>query len=580
MWNNDWKKGIDYPVWGDTDVYKKTITGGYLYNGETPKEAYMRVAKTVAKRLYKPELADKFFQYIWDGWLCLASPVLSNTGTDRGLPISCFGIDVGDSIHEIGTKNLEMMLLAKHGGGVGIGINMIRPAGAKITNNGTSDGVVPFCKIYDSTILATNQGSVRRGAASVNINIEHPDFDEWVEIREPKGDVNRQSLNLHQCAVVGDKFMRRLEAGDKETRRKWSKLLQKRKATGEPYILFKGNTNKNNPEAYKKNSLKVHMTNICSEIVLHTDESHSFVCCLSSVNLDKYDEWKNTNLIYDATWFLDGVLEEFIQRAKNMKGFENAVRSAEKGRALGLGVLGWHSLLQKQGIAFESLLAQFKTREIFSKIKIESERASRKLAEVYGEPLWCVGTGFRNTHLRSIAPTVSNSKLAGNVSPGIEPWAANVFTEQSAKGTFIRKNKELKKVLRKIGIDNKETWDKILEDGGSIQGLKQLDGWYYDEGGRLNELNGEPVKNVFKTFKEINQLELIRQAGIRQDYIDQSVSLNLAFPSEASPRWINQVHFEAWKRGIKTLYYTRTESVLRGDIAAAAMNPDCISCDG
>jgi ribonucleoside-diphosphate reductase alpha chain len=580
MWNSNWKKGEDYPVWGETDVYKKTITGGYLINGESPKDAYERVAKTIAKRLYKPELAEKFFDYIWKGWLCLASPVLSNTGSDRGLPISCFGIDVADSVHDIGTKNLEMMLLAKHGGGVGIGINMIRPAGARITNNGTSDGVVPFCKIYDSTILATNQGSVRRGAASVNINIEHPDFDEWVEIREPKGDVNRQSLNLHQCAVVGDKFMRRLEAGDKEARRKWSKLLQKRKATGEPYILFKGNTNKNNPEAYKKNSLKVHMTNICSEIVLHTDESHSFVCCLSSVNLDKYDEWKNTNLIYDATWFLDGVLEEFIQKAKNMKGFENSVRSAEKGRALGLGVLGWHSLLQKNGIAFESLLAQFKTREIFSKIKIETERASRALAETYGEPLWCVGTGFRNTHLRAIAPTVSNSKLAGNVSPGIEPWAANVFTEQSAKGTFIRKNKELKKVLRKVGIDTKETWDKILEDGGSVQGIKQLDGWYYDHGGRLNQEEGELVKNVFKTFKEINQLELIRQAGIRQDYIDQSVSLNLAFPSEASPRWLNQVHIEAWKRGVKTLYYTRTESVLRGDIAAAAMDPDCLSCDG
>jgi len=579
-WNNNWVKGEDYPVWGDTEVYKKTIIGGYLLVGETPKDAYMRVANTVAKRLYKPELAEKFFQYIWDGWLCLASPVLSNTGTDRGLPISCFGIDVGDSVHDIGTKNLEMMLLAKHGGGVGIGVNMIRPAGSKITGNGTSDGVVPFCKIYDSTILATSQGSVRRGAASVNINIDHADFEEWLEIREPKGDVNRQSLNLHQCAVVGDKFMRRLESGDQEARRKWSKLLQKRKATGEPYILFKGNTNKNNPEAYKKNSLKVHMTNICSEIVLHTDESHSFVCCLSSVNLDKYDEWKNTNLIYDATWFLDGVLEEFIQKAKNMKGFENSVRSAEKGRALGLGVLGWHSLLQKNGIAFEGLLAQFKTREIFSKIKIETERASRKLAEVYGEPLWCVGTGFRNTHLRAIAPTVSNSKLSGNVSPGIEPWAANVFTEQSAKGTFIRKNKELRKVLRKIGIDNKETWDKILADGGSVQGIKQLNGWYYDNGGRLNKDEGEPVKNVFKTFKEINQLELVRQAGIRQDYVDQSVSLNLAFPSEAPPRWLNQVHVEAWKRGIKTLYYTRTESVLRGDIAAAAMDPDCLSCDG
>jgi ribonucleoside-diphosphate reductase alpha chain len=581
MWNNEWKKGEDYPSWGDTEVYKKTISGGYLVNGESPKDAYWRVSKTVAKRLYKPELAEKFFEYIWQGWLCLASPVLSNTGTDRGLPISCFGIDVADSIQDIGNKNLEMMLLAKHGGGVGIGINQIRPAGKRITGNGTSDGVVPFCKIYDSTILATNQGSVRRGAASVNINIEHDDFLDWVEIREPKGDVNRQSLNLHQCAVVGDKFMRRLEAGDQDARQRWAKLLQKRKATGEPYVLFKGNTNKSNPEAYKKNSLKVHMTNICSEITLHTDESHSFVCCLSSLNLDKYDEWKNTNLIYDATWFLDGVLEEFIQRAKNMKGFENSVRSAEKGRALGLGVLGWHSLLQKSGISFEGLLAQFKTREIFSKIKIETERASRALAEVYGEPLWCSGTGFRNTHLRAVAPTVSNSKLSGNVSPGIEPWAANVFTEQSAKGTFIRRNKELEKALRKVGINNKETWDKILEDGGSVQGLKQLDGWHYDHGGRLTqEGEGESVKNVFKTFKEINQLELVRQAGIRQDYIDQSVSLNLAFPSEAPPRWLNQVHIEAWKRGIKTLYYVRTESVLRGDIAAAAMDPDCLSCDG
>ena len=582
MWNNEWKKGEDYPAWGDTEVYKKTITGGYLLQGESPKDAYWRVANTVARRLYKPEMAYKFFDYIWEGWLCLASPVLSNTGTDRGLPISCFGIDVADSIQDIGQKNLEMMLLAKHGGGVGIGVNMIRPAGARITGNGTSDGVVPFCKIYDSTILATNQGSVRRGAASVNINIEHDDFLDWIEIREPKGDVNRQSLNLHQCAVVGDKFMRKLESGDQEARKRWSKLLQKRKATGEPYILFKGNTNKVNPEAYKTNGLKVHMTNICSEITLHTDESHSFVCCLSSLNLEKYDEWKDTNLVYDAIWFLDGVLEEFIQRAKGLRGFENSVRSAVKGRALGLGVLGWHSLLQKNGIAFEGLLAQFKTREIFSKIKIETERASRALAELYGEPLWCAGTGMRNTHLRAVAPTVSNSKLSGNVSPGIEPWAANVFTEQSAKGTFIRKNNELKKVLRKIGIDTKETWDKILADGGSVQDIKELDGWYYDHRGRLTQEdeNGEAVKNVFKTFKEINQLELVNQAGIRQDYIDQSVSLNLAFPSEATPKWLNQVHFDAWKKGIKTLYYMRTESVLRGDIAAQAMDPDCLSCDG
>ena len=581
-----WELGVDFPDWANTEIYVKTISKGYLLAGETPKDAYWRVSTSVARRLGKPQMASKFFDYIWRGWLNLATPVLSNTGTDRGLPISCFGIDVADSIQDIGTKNLEMMLLAKHGGGVGIGINQIRPAGSKITQNGTSDGVVPFTKIYDSTILATNQGSVRRGAASVNLNIEHDDFDEWIEIREPKGDVNRQCLNLHQCVVVGDKFMRKLEDGDDEARRRWGKVLQKRKATGEPYIMYKGNVNKANPEAYKQNSLKVFMTNICSEITLHTDESHSFVCCLSSLNLSKYDEWKHTDLIYTATWFLDGVLEEFLQRAKNMRGFENSVRSAEKGRALGLGVLGWHTYLQQKGIPFDSLPAQFETRRIFSQLKIESERASRDMASEYGEPLWCVGTGMRNTHLRAVAPTVSNSKLAGNVSPGIEPWAANVFTEQTAKGTFIRKNRELEKVLRKVGMNNKDTWDKILSDGGSIQGIDELDNWVYCDGRIINVSDCaegkevDKVKDVFKTFKEINQLELVRQAGVRQQYIDQSVSLNLAFPSVATPKWLNQVHMEAWKQGVKTLYYTRTESVLRGDIAQQAMDPDCISCDG
>jgi len=258
-----WVIGVDIPEWGATEIYVKTISKGYLLPGEKPKDAYWRVCTTVAKRLGKPQMASKFFDYIWKQWLCLASPVLSNTGTDRGLPISCFGIDVGDSIYEIGSKNLELMLLAKHGGGVGLGINMIRPAGSKITGNGTSDGVVPFCKIFDSTILATNQGSVRRGAASTNIDIDHGDFEEWLETREPKGDVNRQCMNTHQCAVIGDKFMRKLQDGDPEARRKWGKLLQKRKATGEPYIMFKGNVNKQNPDAYKRNGLKVFMTNIC-----------------------------------------------------------------------------------------------------------------------------------------------------------------------------------------------------------------------------------------------------------------------------------------------------------------------------
>ena len=583
-----WELDVDFPSWGNTEIYVKTISKGYLLPGEKPKDAYWRVATKVAQRLNKPQMATKFFDYIWRGWLNLATPVLSNTGTDRGLPISCFGIDVADSIFDIGNKNLELMLLAKHGGGVGIGINQIRPAGAPITGNGTSDGVVPFCKIYDSTILATNQGSVRRGAASVNLNIEHKDFEQWLEIREPKGDVNRQSLNLHQCAVVGDKFMRKLQDGDETARRKWSKLLQKRKATGEPYIMFKGNVNKQNPDMYKNNGLKVFMTNICSEITLHTDESHSFVCCLSSLNLAKYDEWKDTDLVYTAIWFLDGVLSEFIQKAKGLRGFENSVRSAEKGRALGLGVLGWHTYLQQRGIPFEGMVAQFETRKIFSQLKIESERASRDLATEYGEPLWCKDSGFRNTHLRAIAPTVSNSKLSGDVSAGIEPWAANVFTEQTAKGTFIRRNGELEKVLKKIGLNTKETWDKILEDGGSVQDVQELENWCFlnSKVVRCDEVAQEDlqktfrVKDVFKTFKEINQLDLVRQAGIRQQYIDQSVSLNLAFPAIAEPKWINQVTMEAWKQGVKTLYYMRTESVLRGDIATKAMDPDCLSCDG
>ena len=593
-----WELGVDFPLWANTEVYVKTISAGYLFGDEKPKDAYWRVSTTVARRLDKPELASKFFDYIWKGWMNLASPVLSNTGLERGLPISCFGIDVADSIHDIGAKNLEMMLLAKHGGGVGIGINQIRPAGSKITGNGTSDGVVPFTKIYDSTILATNQGSVRRGAASVNIDIEHGDFWEWLEIREPKGDVNRQSLNLHQCVVVPDGFMQKVQEGDKEARRRWVAVLRKRKATGEPYVMFKGNINRANPDAYKQNGLKVYMTNICSEITLHTDESHSFVCCLSSVNLAKYDEWKDTDLVYTATWFLDGVLDEFIQKAKFMRGFENSVRSAEKGRALGLGVLGWHTYLQERGIPFEGLPAQFETRKIFSQLKTESEKASRDMAQEYGEPLWCRGTGMRNTHLRAVAPTVSNSKLAGNVSAGIEPWAANVFTEQTAKGTFIRKNPVLEQFLSLINKNTKKTWDKILEDGGSIQGLDFMDDYYVklatstlDKENIISKTKFEAlketdqdlyiqIKSIFKTFKEINQLDLVKQAGVRQQYVDQAVSLNLAFPKEADTKFINKVHLEAFKEGVKTLYYMRTESVLRGDIAAAATDPDCVSCDG
>jgi ribonucleoside-diphosphate reductase alpha chain len=376
MWNENWIKGEDYPVWGDTDVYKKTISGGYLYNGETPKEAYQRVAKAVASRLYKPEMSETFFNYIWNGWLCLASPVLSNTGTDRGLPISCFGIDVADSIQDIGSKNLEMMLLAKHGGGVGIGINQIRPAGAKITGNGTSDGVVPFCKIYDSTILATNQGSVRRGAAQLISTLNMTILNSGLKLENQKEMltdnrltyINAQLLVISLCDAL-NKEMRTLEIDGVN-------FLENEKQLENRMLCLKEMLTKQIQKHIKKR-LKSSHDKYMSEITLHTDESHSFVCCLSSLNLAKYEEWKDTNLIYDSIFFLDGVMEEFIQRAKGLRGFENSVRSAQKGRALGLGVLGWHTYLQEKGIPFEGLLSQFETRKIFSQIKIESERASR-----------------------------------------------------------------------------------------------------------------------------------------------------------------------------------------------------------
>lgn len=583
----NWKVGEDYPQWADIPEYLDTISKGYLLEGETPKKAYKRVCKTVAERLGMPYLASKFFKYIWDGWLCLASPVLSNTGTERGLPISCYVLDISDNLYDIGNKNLEMMMQAKNGGGVGIGISRLRAKGSAIKNNGTTDGIVPFCKIYDSTIQGVSQGSTRRGAASINLDIEHGDFDDWLSMREPKGDVNRQCLNIHQCAVISDKFMNKVLSGDKIARNKWIRLLQKRKATGEPYILFKDNVNNANPEAYKKNHLLVHNSNICVEMAQHTDSFHTLVCCLASLNMAKFNEWEGSDLIKYANYFLDGVMEEFIQKAKHMKGFQNSVRSAEKGRAVGLGVLGWHSYLQQKGIPFDSLAATLLTKSIFKNIREESDKASQSLAKKFGEPDWCEGTGYRNTHRLAIAPTTTNAKLAGGVSQSIEPWSANVFTEQTFKGTFIRKNKQLEKVLEELGENKQEVWDEILSNGGSVASLEFLDDYcYLDEKIRKKEELTEnelmrvyEIKDVFKTFREIDQMKIVSQAAERQKFIDQSQSLNLAFHFNSSPKEFNQIHLEAWKKGIKTLYYVRTESSLNG-ATPSQRKTDCEWCEG
>jgi ribonucleoside-diphosphate reductase alpha chain len=562
-----WEAGKDYPEWMN-EISLSTISKGYLLPGENPRKAFKRVSDTVAARLDRPDLAAKFFKYMWKGWLNLASPVLSNTGTDKGLPISCFGIDTPDSIRGIGLTNAELMRLTSLGGGVGIGLSKIRGRGSKIGNGdlGQSEGVIPWAKIYDSTIIATNQGAVRRGAASVNLDINHPDIKEFLQIRRPKGDPNRQCLNLHQCVVVDDTFMQKIERRDAEAMEVWVEILKARVETGEPYIMFKDNVNNANPPAYIKNNLEVTMTNICSEITLHTDEEHSFICCLSSVNLTKWDEWKNTDLIETAIYFLDGVMEEFLIKTNGKESLIRAHRSAKKGRAIGLGVLGWHTLLQQKKIPFISIAANSFTHQIFSQIKSQAEAASRKLADEYGEPVWCKGTGMRNTHLLAIAPTVSNSTISGGVSAGIEPLPANIYTFNSGKGTFIRKNPELEIYLLERGHNTEEVWDQIMKDRGSIANLPE-------------DVMPAEDKPIFLTFAEINQLQLVEQAALRQQYIDQTQSLNLAFDPTDSPKFINLVHQTAWKLGIKTLYYLRTDSVINGDIGSRTTE-DCVACDG
>ena len=559
-----WEAGKDYPSWMD-EISLATISKGYLLPGENPKKAYRRVSLAAATRLKKPELENKFFKIIWNGWLGLASPVLSNMGTDRGLPISCFGVDTPDSIRGISLTNAELMKLTSQGGGVGISVSRIRPRGTEITGNGTSEGVVPWCKIYDSSIIATNQGSVRRGAASVNLDIEHPDIEEFLQIRRPKGDPNRQCLNLHQCVVVGDNFMRKLESRDQDSMTLWAEVLKSRMETGEPYIMYKDNVNKNNPIAYMMNNLDVSMTNICTEITLFTDEEHSFICCLSSLNLAKYDEWKDTDTVEVATWFLDGVMQEFIDKSNGKDSLKRTHNHAKKGRALGLGVMGWHTYLQQKQLPFNSIASTAHTHNIFSDIKNKAERASRDLAQEYGEPLWCRGTGMRNTHLLAIAPTVSNSVITGGISAGIEPLPANIYTFNGAKGTFIRKNKVLEVLLESKKENKNKWWDQMLADGGSVQNLPDT-------------VLSPDEKEMFLTFPEINQLELVRQAAIRQRYLDQTQSLNLSFDPNDSPKWINQCHIEAWKLGIKTLYYLRTDSVIKGDLGSRMA--DCVSCEG
>jgi len=545
-----------------TEIGYKTLLGGYLLPNETPKGMWVRVARTAANILKKPGLEEKFFNILWKGWIGLATPVASNLGTNRGLPISCYSISPMDSTSSILQKGHELAMLTKNGGGVGVYMGDLRPAGSKISTGGTSEGMIPFAKIYDSITVGISQGNVRRGAAAIYLPVDHGDIKAFLRMRRPEGDPNRQCLNLHHAVCIPDSFMHKVESGDESSQELLREIYKARLETGEPYIFYSDNVNSQNPEAYTKNNLKISTSNICSEIVLYTDSDHTFVCCLSSLNLAKWHEWKDTDTVELSVYLLDAVLTEFIEKAQKLQGFEAAVRSAIKGRALGLGVMGWHTLLQQEHVGMGSFRAKILNKAIFKNIQENALNASKKLAKEFGEPEWCKGTGLRSTHLIAVAPTASNSLITGNISAGVEPINANAYVKKTAKGTFIEFNPLLKKRLQELGKDTEEVWNAIVKDEGSVRGLNFL---------------SDEDKDVFKTAFEIDQLTLIDLAADRQPFICQAQSLNLFFSKDVEPQYFHDVHWTAWQKKVKTLYYVRSSSVLRADLSSRG---ECVACEG
>jgi len=558
------KENGEAPEWLDEPGYK-TLLGGYLLEGETPRTAYQRVARTVANHFQDAAgLESKVFDYLWKNWICLATPIMANLGTDRGLPISCNTIHLGDSLDSILQKNHELGMLSKYGAGVGVYLGDLRARGSKVRGTGgISDGVLAWCKILDSTCHSVTQGSTRRGAAAVYLPIDHGDIEDFIQMRRPVGDLNKRCLNINHGVCLTDDFMHKAISGDAKSRSLWKDLLLARVETGEPYMFFSDNVDRQTPNHFKDKGLKVVTSNICNEIYLPTDKDHTFVCCILSMNASKWDAWCNTDAVEMAVHILEAALTEYIRKARELPGFQCAVRFAEKSRAIGIGVLGWHTLLQEKLVAFDSFDAMMLNAQIFKKLRTDAEKASRAMAVTYGEPEWCKGSGLRHGTLLAVAPTVSNSTISGGVSAGIEAVAANMFVQKSAKGTFIKKNRTLEKLLASKEKNTEEVWTQISKEGGSVQQLKCL---------------SPEEKEIFLTAREINQFAVIRQAAQRQKWIDQGQSVNLFFAINSDPKYIHEVHLEAWKQGLKGLYYCRTDSVLKADLASR-QSDECRACE-
>lgn len=506
---------------------------------ESPKAQYEAIALTAASWLtftkWEDEAYDRFFNLLWNGWLSPSTPILANMGTKRGLPISCSGGYIDDSINGFYAARHETAILTKHGFGTSGYLGDIRSRGSSISIGGVASGVLPVFKGFVRDMQEVSQGATRRGAWAGYLPIDHGDFDELCDLLHTSDD------DLNVGYVITDVFINKLNNGDKEALRRYQKALKVKMITGKGYFFFVDKANRHRPECYKELDLDIKASNLCTEIMLHSSEDYTFTCVLSSMNLAKYDEWRETDAVFWATLFLDCVAEEFIWKAKDIPGIEKAVEFTKKGRALGLGVCGLHTLFQQRGIAFDSLEAQFLNDEIFRDLKQKTMVASHLMANEMGEPEWCYTTGRRNTHLLAVAPTKSTALIMGGISEGINPDPAMVYTQATSAGEVERVNPVLLKLMKERGVYNEETIHRIAENYGSVQGEDWL---------------SEDEKRVFRTAFELDQRVIIRLASQRQKYIDQGQSINLFFSADAEEEYISEVHKQAFlDENILSLYY-------------------------
>lgn len=534
------------------------LENGYLLEGETVEQRINDIAKTAESYLGIGGFADKFESYMARGFFSLASPVWANFGRERGLPISCNGVYVSDTMDAILEKQCEVGMQTKHGSGTSGYFGGVRGRGASISSGGESSGAVHFMELFNTVTSVVSQSSVRRGSFAAYLPIDHPDIKEFLRIRGEGHPIQEMSF----AVTVTDSWMEEMVGGDMGKRQLWGSVIKKRYETGYPYIFFQDNANNQAPDCYKDKGMKIYASNLCNEISLPSKEDESFVCCLSSINLYRWDDIQYTDAVQVMTMFLDAVMEEYIQKTEKIPFMEPSHNFAKRHRAIGMGVLGWHSFLQSRMIPFESMEAKLLNGQIFSHIRRCSEKATKHLAEVLGEPLYCEGYERRNTTTLAIAPTTSSSFILGQVSPSIEPLNSNYFTKDLSKGKFRYRNPELELLLEEKGENSEEVWKSILVKGGSVQHLEFLT---------------REERDVFKTFGEISQKEVVIQASQRQKYIDQGQSLNIMVPPETPFKEVNQLMVYGWENGIKGFYYQRSANPSQ-ELARSILT--CTSCEG